>query len=369
MVFESGGGAAARRALLVALQFPGDSLYETEASLAELHSLAENIGFAPADTLLAKIRGASPHFLAGRGKAEEIRVAAENSRAEYIVFDNELSPSQQRNWEQFTGLCVIDRREVILEIFADRAITREAQLQVELARMQYSLPRLTRAWTHLSRQRGGARGTRGEGETQLEVDRRRVLARIDRAKVSLKKVRRQRATQRSLRERSAIKTGAIVGYTNAGKSSLLKSLSGGDIYVADKLFATLDPATRRVRLPAGSEILLTDTVGFIRRLPHELIEAFKSTLEETVLADFLIHVLDASGLRPEDHARTTRNILSQIGAADKPVITVFNKIDLCADKEALKSLAAEYPNPAFVCAASGTGMAELLALIERLAYA
>ncbi|MDR1626584.1 MAG: GTPase HflX [Spirochaetia bacterium] len=369
MDHESEGRGAGDSALLVALQFPGDCLYETEASLAELHSLTENMGLSPADTLLARVRGPSPRFLAGTGKAEEIRVAAENSRARYIVFDNELSPSQQRNWEQFTGLCVIDRREVILQIFADRAMTREAQLQVELARMEYSLPRLTRAWTHLSRQRGGARGTRGEGETQLELDRRRVLARIDKAKALLKKVRKQRQTQRSLRERAAIKTGAIVGYTNAGKSSLLRALSGGELYVADKLFATLDPATRRVRLSAKSEILLTDTVGFIRRLPHELIEAFKSTLEETVLADFLVHVLDASDPHLEERARTTRDILGQIGAAGKPVISVFNKIDLCADPAALRSLAAGYPNPAFVSASSGAGAGELRALIAGLVHA
>jgi GTP-binding protein HflX len=360
--------AASRRALLVALHFPEDSLYEAEASLAELHSLTENMGLIPADTLLARVRAPSPRFLAGTGKADEIRAAAENSRARYIVFDNELSPSQQRNWEQFTGLCVIDRREVILQIFADRAITREAQLQVELARMQYSLPRLTRAWTHLSRQRGGARGTRGEGETQLEIDRRRVLARIDKAKTLLKKVRKQRQTQRSLRERTAIKTGAIVGYTNAGKSSLLRALSGGELYVADKLFATLDPATRRVRLSPENEILLTDTVGFIRRLPHELIETFKSTLEETVLADFLIHVLDASDPHFEDHARTARDILRQIGAADKPLISVFNKTDLCAAPFALGS-SAGYPNPVFVSAASGEGMEGLRALIGRLTHA
>ncbi|MDR1316144.1 MAG: GTPase HflX [Spirochaetales bacterium] len=359
-----------RRALLVSLRFPADSPRETEISLAELHSLSETIGFSPADTLLAGVRKPSARFLAGTGKAEEIRVAAENSGARYIIFDNDLSPSQQRNWEQFTGLCVIDRREVILEIFADRAITREAQLQVELARMRYSLPRLTRAWTHLSRQRGGARGTRGEGETQLEIDRRRVLARIDKAKALLKKVQKQRLTQRSRRQRSAIKTGAIVGYTNAGKSSLLKTLSGGELYIADKLFATLDPATRRVSLSPGHEILLTDTVGFIRRLPHELIEAFTSTLEETVLADFLLHVLDASSLHNlEDHARTARKILHDIGAADKPLITVFNKIDLCPDQAELKSLAAEYPNPVLICAASGEGTGELRALLERMEYA
>ena len=353
-----------RRAILIAPYFFSDPLYETEASLAELHSLVENIGFTPAAALLARIRKASPRYLVGSGKAEEIRAAAGNAEAELIVFDSELSPSQQRNWEQMTGLCVIDRQEVILEIFRDRALTREAQLQVELARMQYSLPRLTRAWTHLSRQRGGARGTRGEGKAQLEIDRRRVMTRIVKAKEELKKVRKQRATQRTRRENSALPTGCIVGYTNAGKSSLLKALSGAGVLIEDKLFATLDPTTRKVHLPDGNEILLTDTVGFISRLPHELIEAFKSTLEEAVRADFLVHVLDASSPSLSVHARTTRKILSEIGAAGKPVIHVFNKIDLCADGSVAYAAAGDYPNPVIFSAVRGTGMTELLVLLS-----
>jgi GTP-binding protein HflX len=352
-----------RRALLVAPWFAEEPLYETEASLAELHRLVENIGFAPAANITARIRRPSPRYLMGTGKALEIRAAAENAGVQVIVFDTRLSPSQQRNWEALTGLCVIDREEVILEIFADRALTREAQLQVELARMQYSLPRLTRAWTHLSRQRGGARGTRGGGETQLEIDRRRVMARIATAKDELKKVRKQRSTRRGLRERAALPSGCIVGYTNAGKSSVLKLLSGADIYIQDKLFATLDPTTRRVRLPAGREILLTDTVGFIRRLPHELIEAFKSTLEEAVLADFLVHVLDASTPRFEEEARITQKILGELGAADKPTITVFNKIDLCPDSAPVYAIAGGCPNPVLLSAARGTGTQELLALL------
>jgi GTP-binding protein HflX len=219
----------------------------------------------------------------------------------------------------------------------------------------------------LSRQRGGNRGTRGEGETQLEIDRRRVLARIAKAKADLKSLRNQRKTRRALRERSALSGGSIVGYTNAGKSSLLKRLSGADILVEDKLFATLDPATRRVRLPSGERILLTDTVGFIRRLPHQLVEAFKSTLEETVLADFLIHVLDASDPDLREQARITREILSQIGAEDKPVITVFNKIDLCADPGLIQTIAESYPNPVLLSALGGEGTAELFAIMRKFA--
>jgi GTP-binding protein HflX len=356
---------AALRALLVAPWFSEEPLYETEASLAELYRLVENIGFIPAADITARIRKASPRYLVGAGKAREILNAAQDAGARVIVFDSRLSPSQQRNWEAFSGLCVIDRQEVILEIFAGRATTREAQLQVELARLQYSLPRLTRAWTHLSRQRGGERGTRGGGETQLEIDRRRVMTRIAAAKVELKKLRTQRKTRRGLRESSALPTGCLVGYTNAGKSSVLKLVSGADVFIRDRLFATLDPTTRRVRLPYGGEVLLTDTVGFIRRLPHELIEAFKSTLEEAVLADFLVHVLDASGSCFEDHMRITRKILMELGAADKPVITVFNKIDLCPDPAFVRAAAQGYPNPVILSAARGIGREELLKLLAQ----
>ncbi|MCL1817418.1 MAG: GTPase HflX [Spirochaetaceae bacterium] len=358
-------GLTPQRALLVAPWYSGDPPDETEASLAELRALVESIGFTPAAALSARIRKASPRYLVGNGKAEELRAAAEQAEAGLIVFDTELSPSQQRNWEDLTGLCVIDRQEVILEIFMDRALTREAQLQVDLARMQYSLPRLTRAWAHLSRQRGGARGTRGEGETQLEIDRRRVMARIIKTKDELKKVRKQRATQRTRRENSSLPTGCIVGYTNAGKSSLLKALSGAGLHIENKLFATLDSTTRRVHLPCGGEVLLTDTVGFISRLPHELIEAFKSTLEEAVLADFLVHVLDASSPRLREHALTTRKILAEIGAADKPVITVLNKSDLCPEDSPVCA-AGDYPNPVMFSATRGTGTRELLALLERI---
>jgi GTP-binding protein HflX len=353
------------RALLVAPWFPEEPLYETEASLAELYRLVENLGFTPAADITARIRKASPRYLVGTGKAQEIRAAAEDVSARVIVFDSRLSPSQQRNWEAFTGLCVIDRQEVILEIFSDRASTREARLQVELARMQYCLPRLTRAWTHLSRQRGGERGTRGGGETQLEVDRRRVMARIASVKDELKKLGIQRKTRRGLRDSSALPAGCLVGYTNAGKSSVLRLVCGAEVFIRDKLFATLDPTTRRAPLPCGGEILLTDTVGFIRRLPHELIEAFKSTLEEAVLADFLVHVLDASAARFEDHARITQKILMELGAADKPVITVFNKIDLCPDPASVSAAAGGYPNPVLLSAARGTGREKLLELLAQ----
>ena len=230
-----------------------------------------------------------------------------------IVFDNELSPGQQRKWEELSGMAVIDREEVILDIFGARARTREARLQVELARMEYSLPRLARAWSHLSRQQG--LGGKGEGESQLETDRRLVRRRIDQVKGELEEVRSQRATQRKQRERVPLPHAAIVGYTNAGKSSLLKKLTGADVFIEDKLFATLDPTTRRIELPGGQPLLLTDTVGFVRKLPHRLVESFKATLEEATLADFLVHLLDAT--QPEIFAfhRTTMEVLAELGRA------------------------------------------------------
>ena len=271
-----------------------------------------------------------------------------------IVLDEALSPAQQRNWEEQSGLAVIDRQEVILEIFSDRAHTREATLQVALARMEYSLPRLTRAWMHLSRQRGkGAMG--GEGETQLEVDRRIVRDRIAHLKVELANVVKQRGVQRTRRQRIPIPTCAIVGYTNAGKSTLLNTLTGAHIYVADKLFATLDPTTRQLVLRGNQKLLITDTVGFIRRLPHNLVEAFKATLEEVVVADFLIHVLDVTNPNFEHHHATTMSVLAELGAADKTIITVFNKID-ASDSLMRRRARQLVPDALFVSAHTRAGL-------------
>src|SRR4051812_46692736 len=262
------------RALLVGVQTPGMQAGEGTELLGELQELVENLGLVITGTTLVTLRDRQqPKFLIGSGKAAELMQRAKDEGADLIVIDEELSPAQQRNWEEESGLAVIDRQEVILEIFADRAHTREAVLQVALARMEYSLPRLTRAWTHLSRQRGkGAMG--GEGETQLEQDRRLVRNRITQLKAELAQVISQRATQRRKRQRTPVPGAAIVGYTNAGKSSLLNKLTGAGVLAADKLFATLDPTTRQLELPDGRKLLITDTVGFIRRLPHRLVEAF-----------------------------------------------------------------------------------------------
>ncbi len=354
------------RAFLVGVQIPGMQPGEAAELLGELQELVENLSLTVTRATLVTLRDRpQPKFLIGSGKAAELMAQAKADGADVIIIDEELSPSQQRNWEEESGLAVIDRQEVILEIFADRAQTREAVLQVALARMEYSLPRLTRAWTHLSRQRGkGSMG--GEGETQLEQDRRIVRDRIAHLKTEIAQVISQRATQRRKRQRTPVPGTAIVGYTNAGKSSLLNKLTGAHVLAADKLFATLDPTTRQFVLPDGRTLLATDTVGFIRRLPHRLVEAFKATLEEVVVADFIIHVLDVANPNVAHHFATTMEVLGELGAADKPTITVFNKVD-AADAKTLTLIRAQHPDALFISVHTGQGMDRLLARCEELA--
>jgi GTP-binding protein HflX len=347
------------RALLIGVYKDPEQKEEFESLLAELDSLVDTLGIPVIDRLLVRVQEPNPRYFVGSGKAEEIFERAKQLEIDVIIFDNGLSPAQQRNWEALTGLAVIEREEVILDIFGRRARTKEARLQVGLARMEYSLPRLTRAWGHLSRQ-GGGLGGKGEGETQLETDRRLVRAQIDRFKSDLELVRLRRATQRKQRERLPLPSAAIVGYTNVGKSALLKRLTGAQVLVEDKLFATLDTTTRRVILPSGQILLLTDTVGFIRNLPHRLIEAFKATLEEAVLSDFLIHVLDASHPRVFDFYQTTMRVLEELGADAKRMITVLNKVDLVKDESTLHTLRLHFPEGAFISVRSGEGLKELL---------
>src|SRR3984957_13025358 len=347
------------RALLIGVYKGAEQKEESESLLAELDSLVDTLGIPVIDRLLVKVQERNPRYFVGTGKAEEIFERAKQLNIDVIIFDNGLSPAQQRNWEALTGMAVIDREEVILEIFGRRARTKEARLQVDLARLEYSLPRLTRAWGHLSRQ-GGGLGGKGEGETQLETDRRLVRAQIDRLKSDLELVRLRRATQRKQRERLPLPSAAIVGYTNVGKSALLKRLTGAQVLVENKLFATLDTTTRRVILPSGQILLLTDTVGFIRNLPHRLIEAFKATLEEAVLSDFLIYVLDASHPRVFDFYQTTMHVLGELGADAKRVITVLNKVDLVKDESMLHTLRLHFPEGAFVSVRTGEGLKELL---------
>ncbi len=346
--------ATLERAFLIGVQTNEMADGEGGELLLELTELVENLRLTITRTTLVNLRQPTPSLLLGSGKAAELAEQAKADGADVIVFDEALSPAQQRNWEELSGLAVIDRQEVILEIFSDRARTREAVLQVALARMEYSLPRLTRAWTHLSRQRGkGSMG--GEGETQLENDRRTVRDRITHLKAELASVVKQRGVQRQKRQRVPIPTAAIVGYTNAGKSTLLNALTGAHVLAADKLFATLDPTTRQLVLRGNQKLLVTDTVGFIRRLPHGLVEAFKATLEEVVVADFLIHVLDVTNPNVAQHHATTLAVLAELGAADKTIITVFNKTD-AADAAMLRRARQLAPEALFLSAHTRAGL-------------
>lgn len=366
------------RAMLVSIYFDPSEAEEKQAMLDELEDLVSNLGIGIVGKHLVKSRDMHAKFLCGTGKAQEVKQLAVDCGADCVVFDNMLAPSQQREWERLIDECVIDREEVILDIFAKRARTREATLQVELARMQYSLPRMARMWSHLDRQGGGSGGgkggggaARGEGEKQIEVDRRLARARIEAIQKELVMVTRQRATQRKERERQAVATDAIVGYTNAGKSSLLSLVSGSEVMARDMLFATLDTTTRKIELPNGQPLLLTDTVGFIRNLPHRLVEAFKSTLEEAVLADFLVQVVDASDPEAVRHYETTLEVLGELGAGDKPMIVVLNKLDLVPEEEraALTERLAPHFNGSLVCMSvrEGQGTEDLLrACVEML---
>ena len=351
------------RALLVGAYTEVTARTEAASLLEELEELVKTLGIPIVDRLLVHHREQHARLLLGTGKADEIVARVREQRIDVIVFDNELTPSQQRNWEALSGVTVIDRQEVILDIFARRAQTREARLQVELAQLEYSLPRLTRAWGHLVRQGGGI-GARGEGETQLEQDKRRIRNAIDRCKRELEQVRQSRATQRKDRKRAPVPNAAIVGYTNSGKSSLLRRLTGADVLVEDKLFATLDTTTRKIALPNKQPLLLTDTVGFVRKLPHRLVEAFNATLEEAALADFLIHLLDASQPEVVLFYNTTVKVLSELGAGDKKTLVVFNKVDELRDSTVQTSLRHHFPEALFISVQTGEGLEEL---VERMA--
>ena len=345
--------------MLIGIQHPKMTRQETEYLLAELAELTTNLDIPIAREMIIKLRQPTPAFLIGKGKLEEIIGIVQEENIDVLIFDEELSPAQQRNWERESKIAVIDRQEVIIDIFSERAQTKEAVLQVALARMEYSLPRLTRAWTHLSRQRGGGTGARGQGETQLEADRRMINDRIAITKRELKEVIKHRHVQRAKRLRRPVPTVSIVGYTNAGKSSLLNKLTQSNALAEDKLFATLDPTTRRLDLDKSQHVLLTDTVGFVRRLPHRLVDAFKATLEEAVVADLLIHLVDVSNPEFESHFETTESVLAEIGATENPRLLVFNKIDNFADEETLSRIKLIHKDALFISAATGEGLEAL----------
>lgn len=353
------------RALLLSAYTEKALRTEAESLLEELDELVCTLGISIAEKQLLFIRETHPRHLIGSGKAEEIAAHAKEERCGVIIFDNELTPSQQRNWEKIAGVPVIDRTEVILDIFAKRAQSREARLQIDLARMEHALPRLTGAWGHLVRQGGGI-GARGEGETQLEQDKRRIRNHISRLKTELEEVRSARATQRKDRKRAPVPNAAIVGYTNSGKSSLLHRLTGADVLVEDKLFATLDTTTRKVALANKQPLLLTDTVGFVRKLPHQLVESFNATLEEAVLSDFLIHLLDASAREVMEFYSTTVSVLKELGAGERPTIIVFNKIDKVEDPAVLNNLRRHFPDAQFISILSGEGIDPLLERMGEL---
>ncbi len=352
------------RALLVGAYLDPATKPEAESLLEELVELVDTLGLPIVERRLVHHREMHPRYLIGSGKAQELCDFAKEHQCDVIVFDNELSPSQQRNWEELAGVTVADRQEIILDIFGARAHTREARIQVDLARMQYSLPRLTRAWSHLGQQGGGI-GAKGEGESQLEQDKRKIRLQIDRLKRELVEVRSARATQRKDRKRAPVPNAAIVGYTNVGKSSLLRRLTGAEVLVENKLFATLDTTTRKVALPNKQPLLLTDTVGFVRKLPHQLVEAFKATLEEATLSDFLIHVLDASQHEVMEFYNTTKRVLDELGAIEKPTLIVFNKIDKVTDPYALPALRRHFPEAVFISVQTGEGLDELIARISE----
>lgn len=356
----------ANPALLIGSYTDPATRENADSLLEELEELVRTLGHPVAGRLLVFHREMHARYLIGSGKAQELvaRVKAEHLGA--LIFDHDLTPSQQRNWEELAGVPVLDRQKVILDIFAGRARTREARLQIELAQYEYSLPRLTRAWSHLGGQGGGI-GAKGEGESQLEQDRRRMWKSMDRLKRELEQIRSARATQRKDRQRTPVPNCAIVGYTNAGKSSLLRRLTGAEVLVEDKLFATLDTTTRKVALPSRQPLLLTDTVGFVRKLPHRLVEAFKATLEEAAQADFLLHILDASAPEVLEFYTTTMKVLGELGATNRPMLVAFNKVDKVTDDSVRHRLQTHFPDALFISAQTGEGIPALLDRMSELA--
>ncbi|RME91086.1 MAG: GTPase HflX [Anaerolineae bacterium] len=368
------------RAFLVGVELVAQkSLLPLKDSLNELALLADTAGLDVVGQLTQRLAHPNPETFIGSGKVQELRALVEETMADVVIFDDELSPRHQRELERALGenVRVLDRTALILDIFAQHAHTKAGMLQVELAQYEYYLPRLTRAWTHLARQAGGGGGRagrmggvglRGPGETQLEVDRRHIRRRIAHLKRELEKVRAHRMRYRAKRKRARLPTVALVGYTNAGKSTLLNRLAGADVYVADQLFATLDPTTRRVELPGGYLALFTDTVGFIQKLPTTLVAAFHATLEEITEANLLLHVVDISHPNALLQARAVHETLEQIGADHIPVVTALNKVDLLSDPDNARHTLRDYPHAVAISALTGAGIPELLQMIQRHLY-
>ncbi len=361
-------GSQEKRALLVGAYLTADAKDQTIEQLDELENLTRTFGLSTVLKLPAPIREFNPGTFFGKGKVEEIRQLAIEHKCDIVIFDDEISPQQQRNLEKILEKIVIDRTELILGVFAQRAQTKEAKLQIELASVRYQMPRLRRLWTHLSRQRmGGAGGgyLKGEGEKQIEIDRQILKHKITQIQKELEQVIKHRQTQRRERERTAIPTFAIIGYTNVGKSTLMNALTDAGVLVEDKLFATLDTTTRKYLLSNKQPILLIDTVGFIRKIPHQLVAAFKSTLEEAVRADILLHLIDASNPVAPAQSEAVLGILKELGAAGRPIITVLNKIDQCKSRLDIDRLRFKYPKTVEISALKQTGFDRLLELMIR----
>lgn len=352
------------KALLIGLEREGVDKWDLKESMEELAELAASAGAKVVGSVTQRLEQPTAPYYIGKGKAEQVAKLCRGEAVTSIIFDDELSPAQGRNLETLTSRKVLDRTQLILDIFAQRARSREGRLQIELAQLQYLLPRLTRMWTHLSRQTGGI-GTRGPGETQLEVDRRRVQERIARLERDLGDVRKHRSIQREGRRRHHWPVASLVGYTNAGKSTLLNLLTGAGVVAADQLFATLDPTTRQLVLPNHQKVLLTDTVGFIKKLPHTLIESFKATLEEVNEADLLIHVVDISHPGFMEQIAAVESVIHELGAEGKQTLTVFNKVDLLKNAELVETQLRRVPGSVAISARTGGGVNQMIQELEH----
>lgn len=353
--------AQKEQAILVGVAL--NSRSELEEELEELAALADTAGAEVVGVLTQTRKEIDPAYFIGQGKAEELARMCAELGADLVIFNHDLTPAQARNLEKLLNTRVVDRTELILDIFAKRARTKQAMLQVELAQLQYQLPRLRRMWQHLSRLGGGI-GTRGPGETQLEVDQRRAKKRIADLQRQLREIQRQTSTRVQSRKERELFTIALVGYTNVGKSTLMNALTKADVFVEDRLFATLDATTRVLYLPDGHRVLLTDTIGFIRKLPPHLIASFHATLEEVRTADLLLHVVDVSHTAMDEHIRVVEETLKGIGAGDKPTILVLNKADKLLPEWDKEALLRRYPNAVFVSALTGEGLDNLLLRIQ-----
>ncbi|VVM04723.1 GTPase HflX [Methylacidimicrobium cyclopophantes] len=351
------------KTLLVGLELPNQKEPRVTESLEELGELVRSAGAAVASRAIQRLQTPTSPFYIGLGKAQELSEKCQEDGIHSVIFDDELTPAQSRNLSNVFSRKVLDRTQLILDIFAQRAKTREGKIQIELAQLLYLLPRLTRLWSHLSRQTGGI-GTRGPGETQLEVDRRRIQQRIARLHRELEAVRRSRSVQREGRHRCAWPTFCLVGYTNSGKSTLFNRLTRSEVLVEDKLFATLDPTIRLLHLHGKPRAFLTDTVGFIRKLPHDLIDSFRATLEEVKEADLLIHLVDISDPKVEERIADVRRVLEELDVLQKPSLLVWNKIDRLRGPAPLNRLLQRYPGSLGVSARDGSGIEELLSRIE-----